>query len=132
MLRDKVYREESFTRCDKLQQRMLSLDLYRLPFRLLLPDNQDQYRTFLGSILSIFTVVIILTYTGYKMAQLASTEEFKIQLRQKDYFYDPKSVFSSQSDHFNLAAAITAYDGDPDPIEDETYGSVVFKRKIWD
>ena len=78
MLKDRVYREESYTRCDKLQQSMLGLDFYHRPVRVLLPGNKDFYRTLLGSVLSIFTAVVILTYTGYKVTQLASNEEYKV------------------------------------------------------
>ena len=46
--------------------RTLNLDIYRQPFRLLLPDKNGMYRTLLGSILSVITLVLMITYASFK------------------------------------------------------------------
>ena len=52
---------------EKCQKGTLKLDLYKQPFRLLLPDEKDEYRTFAGSLLTVMTVIIVLVYGGYKL-----------------------------------------------------------------
>ena len=47
---------------------MLGLDIYRMPFRLLLPDDNGMYRTFLGTVLSVLTLIMVITYGGFKTA----------------------------------------------------------------
>ena len=132
MLRDKLYHEQGYTCCDRAQQSALKLDLYRMPFRLLMPDNQEQYRTFLGSMFSLMTIFVILAYGSYKMITLANNEEYKTQVRLKENFYEPQDVFGTETNDFMIAAAITTIDDTSESIEDETYGKIVFKRKVWD
>ena len=64
---DSSIREQSYSRCDRLQRGALSLDMYPLSFTLLLPGKEDAYRTLLGSVLTIFSVILILAYGGYQM-----------------------------------------------------------------
>ena len=59
-------------RCDKCQKSTLSFDIYRQPFRLLLPDDMGMYRTFLGTILSLMTLVLPIVYAGFKMSALVN------------------------------------------------------------
>ena len=54
----------SFERCQKFT---IKVDLYKQPFRLLLPDEKDEYRTFAGAILTICTFIIVLVYASLKL-----------------------------------------------------------------
>ena len=55
--------------------------MYRQPFRLLLPDGHDTYRTFLGSLMSVITLVTMLAYGSYKVSMLTQMEDYGVQLR---------------------------------------------------
>ena len=58
---------------------MLSFDLYKQPFRLLLPDGKNEFRTFCGSISSIITILVVLSYSSQKITTLVSLDDIKIQ-----------------------------------------------------
>lgn len=51
----------------KCQKRMLGLDFYRQPFRFIMPDQSDRYRSFIGSIMTLITFALLLLYSGYKL-----------------------------------------------------------------
>ena len=46
-------------------------------------------------------------------------------------FYSPDFTFSHQNRGFNIAAGFTAYDANPEPILDPTYGELVFNHFRW-
>lgn len=73
-----MIQQANFSACDTLQQKFLFLDLYRRPFMFLLPDKMPMYRSLLGSVLSILTVVAIISYATYKLIQLEGLEDYKI------------------------------------------------------
>ena len=56
--------------CKKYQKHVVVLDQYRTPFRLLLPGNTDQYRTVLGTVFTILTLSLVLSYATYKLQDL--------------------------------------------------------------
>jgi len=43
-----------------------------------LPDGTNQYRTFLGSMLSITTLLAVVLFAAYKLVTLITFEDFKI------------------------------------------------------
>ena len=65
--------------CDKVFQKSLVLDLHRREFHFLLPDDEEKYRTFLGVILSLFTVLLLIGYGTYKMIDLVGYNDYKVQ-----------------------------------------------------
>ena len=52
---------------ERCQKATLKFDLYKQPFRLLLPDEKDEYRTFVGAMLTIVTVITVVVYGGLKL-----------------------------------------------------------------
>ena len=67
---------------------MLRADLYKQPFRFLLPDRQDRYRTFIGSLLSIFTFTVLTLFALYRIITMLSMEDYKIQVHELENYYD--------------------------------------------
>ena len=61
-----------------------------------MPDEEHTYRTFCGSILSIFTVIIIMLYASYKMAIMFSFADYKVQLRDLEDYFEEMDVFGSK------------------------------------
>ncbi len=121
---------DGLSSCDRVQQKSLFIDLYRRPFSFILPDHMPMYRTFLGSALSLFTIIVLVGYASYKMLRLSSMRDYQISVVTNEYFYDSSFTFS-QIDGFAVAAAVTSYDGGGEPIEDPSIGTVKFYLKQW-
>ena len=122
---------EKESSCDRCQKGALVFDLYRRPFRLFLPDEQAMYRTLCGAGLSIFTMILMISYASWKLLTMFSRLDYKVQVHDQENFYSYTQEFSVQ-DGFMIAAAVTAYDGNQDDITDETIGRLKFVRKTWD
>ena len=75
---DKKKHHAQPTGCLSCQERFLLLDIYRQPFRLLLPDESGMYRTFMGSMLSLLTIVTVIIYGGYKTNDLVNKRDYKV------------------------------------------------------
>ena len=64
------------------------------------------------------------------MHRLMEYGETIIMNSYSDAFFDTEKTFSSD-DGFNLAFAITAYDDNPEPIDDPRYGRIIAKITSW-
>ena len=80
------------SKCD-LRRRFLTIDLYRRPFQFNMPESPS-YRTIIGSILSLFTVAIILFYASYKAIQLKDMKDYTVNKATHEYFYKSDFPFS--------------------------------------
>ena len=76
------------SRSDRCQRGILRFDFYKQPFRLLLPDRKNEYRTFAGGLLSILTIVLMLYYATYKLNTLITKDDYKVQLRRRERYYE--------------------------------------------
>lgn len=65
----------------KCMQVMLYADLYKQPFKFLLPDEKDTYRTFMGSIMTIVTVIFVMVFAYFKLERLLDYQDYKVQDR---------------------------------------------------
>ena len=87
-----------------------------------LPDKAAMYRSLLGSVLSIFTVVALLSFSLYKFVKLEGQTEVIVNQSSHEDYYDSSFTFSSKGDGFQVAAAVTSFDANPEPIEDPEIG----------
>ena len=62
----KLHLTRNYTCADSCQSSFLRFDIYKQPFGLLLPDRQSTYRTFAGAMLSLFTIVVVLSFGTFK------------------------------------------------------------------
>ena len=123
--------EEGDFSCGSFEQKILMFDLYEKPFNFLMPDHRDRYRTILGSFLSILTFVLVLLYAGYKFGNLVNYEDYKLMKFEQENFYPMREPFTS--DHgFMLAAGVSKYNGETEPLEDPEIGTVKIYKKTWD
>ena len=115
-----VRQPQVFGRADRCQQGMLRLDLYKQPFRLLLPDGKNEYRTFVGATLSLFTVVIVLIYGSFKIQQLVDLEDYKVQLRQEDDAFGETEKFGFDEGFVVAAGILSAFEWEDEstPVEE--------------
>ena len=70
-----------------------------------MPDGEKEYRTFVGSMLSIATFTTILIYGMVKISKLATYEDYKILTREEEGYF-AETEFFDFSDGFVVAAGI--------------------------
>ena len=97
----------------------------------MLPDHEQNYRTFLGSILTLITWITLGMYICYKFLILWNIEEYSLQEAFVEDYFESDETFTSENG-FMIAAAVTSYDGKSDDIEDETIGTIKMYYKQWD
>ena len=54
----------------------------------------------------------------------------------RESHFEPHTLFPTEipnlhNGHFNIAFGFTAYDGDPNPIDDQRYGQLKVRRAGW-
>ena len=106
--------------------------MYRQNFHFILPDRTNQYRTIHGALLSLITITIIISFSAYKILSLVAHDEYKVQVREQENFYDSSDHFGATSSEFYVAAALTAFDGVQTDITDPQIGALKFYKKSWD
>ena len=111
------FKQQKLSGVERCQLKAISLDLYKKPFSLLSPNGKEAYGTFIGSLFSIVTLVIILSYASYKFLNLINYTDYQILVSDQENFYSDSDFFG-QEDGFMFAAGITNYDGLSYPIED--------------
>ena len=120
---------QNLSRKESCQKFVIKFDLYKQPFRLLLPDEKDEYRTFCGSLLTIFTLSVTLVYAVLKLQILFNYKDYKVQERNLDEYYKETDRFSN---NFMVAAGIpTGLDGQKHEKVPENIAALKFYRKTW-
>ena len=87
---------------------MLGLDIYRQPFRLLLPDGNGMYRSLMGSIMSVITLALIITYGCFEASEVFGDRNYRVQTYDVTRFYSLDQGFGA-SDGFIIAVLRLAY-----------------------
>ena len=76
-----------------------------------------------GAICSIFLNIVVLLYAYQKVDVLINKKDVDVLSTVNDLHFSPDDVFSYENG-LNLAVAFTAYDSNPEPILDPTYGTI--------
>ena len=105
--------------------------MYRQPFRLLLPDGHDSYRTFIGALLSLMTLLTLLTYGSLKITSLVHSDDYSVGMHILEDHYASNATFGA-SDGFVVSAAVVTLDGSSQDITDPEIGEIKFYLKHWD
>ena len=64
--------------CGSFEQKVLAIDLYKQPFNFLMPDHRENYRSLLGSLLSVVTFALMISYAAYKLIDLIEYNDYKL------------------------------------------------------
>ncbi len=83
------------------------------------------------SFLPIFIILLTLLYAYQNLDFLIKKKDINILTTVNEMLFTPDDKFSYEDNGFNIAAGFTAYDGDPNPILDPTYGELVFNHYRW-
>mmetsp|Transcript_4251 Transcript_4251/g.5291 ORF Transcript_4251/g.5291 Transcript_4251/m.5291 type:complete len:118 (+) Transcript_4251:34-387(+) len=116
-----TFYERKQGKCASFYEKLLFLDIYPKPFYFLMPDSQPRYRSLLGSVLSVCTVLAIFSYAAFKLHRLMRLVDYQVNIVNEDHYYDSSFTFS-QAEGFSVAAAVTAFDGEEEPIEEPSIG----------
>ena len=65
--------------CDALKQKMLVFDHQAKPVQFLMPDQEPKYRSFLGAIISLITILLVISYAFYKITDLIEFNSYDLQ-----------------------------------------------------
>ena len=111
----------------------MKCDLYKQPFRLLLPDEKDSYRTFSGAFLTILSIIGVTVYAAMKLTIMFSHADYKVQIRDFDSVFTSKERFTADQG-FALAAGLIQISSNTDSdnfleIPDDI-GALRFYRKL--
>ena len=111
---------------------MLYADLYKQPFKFLFPDEKDTYRTFMGAIMTIFTVILVMVFAYFKLERLLEYQIYKIQSRFLEGEFTNTDRITAQ-DGFMIAAGIrnSASSDNKDNKPPQEIGSLKFIRTHW-
>ena len=91
------------------RKHLLVLDIYKRPLRLILPDQNDYYRTLSGTILSLLTFVLLTSYGIFKMDKLINLREFQVLQAFRVHYYKDLDTFGIDSG-FAFAAGLVEWD----------------------
>ena len=117
-------------RCREVEDKVLDVDRFGQSFQFKLPNGKDVYTSWLGFGCTLILYLILISYGIFKAKILIKFGDSTIiQSVQDSYFTDEK--VHGQDDGFQLAFGITAYDGNPEPIDDPTYGRIVARYETW-
>ena len=85
-------------------QKALIFDVYGRQVRFMLPNNQQRYKSIVGSCCTIFILGIVFIYAAYKFNLLINLEQNSFSIIQDLNWYDPDGIaFTSEEDHLKIA-----------------------------
>lgn len=94
-----------------------------------MPDENEKYRSYLGVFLSIFTLILVISYGGFKFTALLNQQNYRLQEAVETDFYTTEETFSF-NEGLQFAAALTTFGGTVEE-EDEEIATLKFLIKYW-
>ena len=95
----------------------------------MMPNQNDYYRSYLGTFMSLLTIIIIISYASFKFRDLLQFSDYQLlEIIQENYFTD-QDTFSTD-DGFHVAAGII--DLNNPYVEDPEIGIPKMFIKYWD
>ena len=104
------------------------MDAFAEPFQFGLPGGTKTYQSKKGCCLTLFLAFVIILYGAMQYTKLIEFDETDVMVSSRDAFFDTDFVVKQ---NLQYAFGITAYDGNPEPIEDPTYGVLKAYYKTW-
>ena len=87
-------------------------------------------KTFTGCFVSLLAFLILFFYSGLQYQRLVRFEEPQIMTSTRDSYFSTDYEFTTE-DGLMIAFGLTSYDGNPEPIDDPTYGTLNAYYKSW-
>ena len=105
-----------------------AVDIFKRPFYFLMPDEKEYYSTYLGTMFSILSILILLSYSGYKLRDLFIYNNYRLYEQNELHYFNDADAFTT-ADGFHVAAGLISDDGS---LEDPEIGTLKFYIKSWD
>ena len=86
--------------------------------------------SYLGSFCTLCIIAVVLSYSFQKADIFLNKKDIDMLETMHDMAFDADYVFDFKNG-FALAVAFTAYDSNPNPILDPTYGEIVYNYYYW-
>ena len=98
-----------------------------------MPDESEYYSTCLGTCLSIFCFLILISYGSYKIQDLLKYSDYNLFEVKELHYYKDDDAFTTD-DGFHIAAGVISFEDDPEvgTKEDPEIGTLKFYMKAWD
>ena len=109
-------------------EKALEYDNFAKQFQFMLPERKDRLGSLSGCTCTLIWIFSCLFYGILQSIKLFTFDETDIMVSSVDAHYDSNFVYS---DNLMFAFGITAYDSNPDPIEDPSYGVMKAYKKRW-
>lgn len=95
-------------------------------------DNGDQtYGSYCGVFFTVFFSLIMVGFAYTKMDSLLGYDDVDIIEAFQDNFFADSEEFNASENDFFVAAAITKYSSDPEPVERKEYGELLIEHYGW-
>ena len=96
-----------------------------------MPNGTEYFKSTLGTILSLCTLVIMISYSSYKFAEMINKSEYRLVEENQDFFFEEIDSFGSD-DGFHLAAGIMTFQNGAQGVSvDPEIGSLKMIMKEW-
>ena len=118
-------------KCQKTKKTVARLDFFGTPFQFRLPHGGKTKRSWQGACSTILIGVALVWYAVNQLIKLIYFKNNTIMVSTQDSFFGPEYEFSTQNDGLMLAFALTNYENDQEPIEEEQYGTLKAYYKYW-
>ena len=83
-----------------------------------------------GTLCSLFLLIILINYTILKVDVLLQKKDVDILSTINLNFFTQDDVFDYEKG-FNIAIGLTHYDSNQEPVDDDSYGEIVFNHYSW-
>ena len=95
-----------------------------------MPDHKEEYRTCVGALLSVVSLLLLVIYASYKFQVLTNLHDYTVQeALLKNHFEVEQHISSANG--FAIASAITKYDGSSEVFDRSDMGMIQFYLKKW-
>ena len=113
-----------------LKQKLQVFDMYGSSYDLTLNGRETQVRTVLGSLFSVIALGWLLVYAVAKFTTMLEYGDTQFMEYYEEYFYTPDDTMTRELG-FNVAFAISNYDGSSEIVDNPDFVDVYAAYRIW-
>ena len=98
-----------------------------------MPDNNEYYKTYLGALFSVLTLIFMLSYGAFKFTDFWNYKNYQLSSIVNSKAFEVREPLDIVNYGFNVAATVASYDDEISSIvEDPEIGTIKFYLKTWD
>jgi len=116
--------------CARVTSKFKQIDIFGQEFEMKVHKNDTQYRSIMGAFCTVMTGIFMLSFCLTKLQTLLQRSDVDIMEANHENNIDEDDPFSYQ-DGFFVAAALTEFNNDPEPVERPEYGELHIEHYGW-